>query len=206
MNVVDSSGWLEFLSDGPNANDFSEPLTNIDDLIVPSICVYEVFKVVLRERNEDSALLAVSLMKQGKTVDLSFEIAAQAAKVSHDIKIPMADSIILTTAQLYDATIWTQDSDFKNLDNVKLIGCTNRRDVLDSAITRPGRLDRLIEVPNPDCEGIEEIFKIHTKNMNFFLLPLTFNIVTHRAGVSVRALNAEIITAIITVTANCLYN
>jgi proteasome regulatory subunit len=55
---------------------------------------------------------------------------------------------------------------FKNLDNVKLIGCTNRRDVLDPAITRPGRLDRLIEVPNPDCEGIEEIFKIHTKNMN----------------------------------------
>ena len=119
MNVVDSSGWLEFLIDGPNADDFSGPLMDTDSLIVPSVCVFEVFKVVLRERDEDSALVAVSLMSQGKIVDLTFELAAQAAKVSHDFKIPLADSIIFTTAQLYDATIWTQDSDFKNLQNAK---------------------------------------------------------------------------------------
>ena len=121
MNVVDSSGWLEYLTDGPNADDFSEPLIDTDSLIVPSICVFEVFKVVLRERDEDSALLAISLMKQGKIVDLSFELAAEAAKVSHDLKIPMADSIIVTTAKLFDATIWTQDSDFENLQNVRFI-------------------------------------------------------------------------------------
>ncbi len=119
MNIVDSSGWLEFFTDGPNADDFSQPLSDTENLIVPSICVFEVFKVVLRERDEDAALLAVSLMKQGEIVDLSFELSIQAAKMSHDFKIPMADSIILSTGYAYDATVWTQDSDFQNFNNVK---------------------------------------------------------------------------------------
>jgi len=119
MNIVDSSGWLEFFADGPNANEFSKPLSDVESLIVPSISVFEVFKVVLRERDEDAALMGVSLMKQGKIIDLSFELAIQAAKTSSDHKIPIADSIILTTAILYNATVWTQDSDFKGLPNVK---------------------------------------------------------------------------------------
>lgn len=119
MNIVDSSGWLEFLSDGPNADDFSVPLSDIDNLIVPSISVFEVFKVVIRERDEDSALLAASLMKQGKVVDLSFEISIQAAKLSQENNLPMADSIILTTAYISGATVWTQDADFKEFENVK---------------------------------------------------------------------------------------
>lgn len=56
---------------------------------------------------------------------------------------------------------------FKSLDNVKIIGCTNRKDILDPAIIRPGRLDRLIRVPNPDRAGRQEIFKIHSKLMSF---------------------------------------
>ena len=119
MNIVDSSGWLEFLSDGPNANDFSGPLLETDHLIVPSISIFEVFKVILRERDEDSALVAVSLMNQGKVVDLSFKISIQAAQFSQEFKIPMADSIILTTAYIFNATVWTQDIDFKGLENVK---------------------------------------------------------------------------------------
>ncbi len=119
MNIVDSSGWLEFFADGPNANEFSKPLSDTESLIVPSISVFEVFKVVLRERNEDAALMAVSLMKQGKVIDLSFELAIQAAKTSSDNKISMADSIILMTAILYNATVWTQDSDFKDFSSVK---------------------------------------------------------------------------------------
>jgi len=119
MNIVDSSGWLEFFADGPNANEFSKPLSDVESLIVPSISVFEVFKVVLRERDEDAALMGVSLMKQGKIIDLSFELAIQAAKTSSDHKIPIADSIILTTAILYNATVWTQDSDFKGFSNVK---------------------------------------------------------------------------------------
>lgn len=119
MNIVDSSGWLEYFADGPNASDFSEPLSDISSLLVPSISVFEVFKVVLRERDEDAALMAASLMKQGKLVDLDFELSIQAAKTSYDHKIPMADSIILTTATFYNAVVWTQDSDFKNFNNVK---------------------------------------------------------------------------------------
>ena len=87
--------------------------------IVPTISVLEVFKVVLRERGDDAALMAVSLMRQGKVIGLSFERAIQAAKTSSDYKIPMADSIILTTAMQYNATVWTQDSDFKNFAFVK---------------------------------------------------------------------------------------
>jgi predicted nucleic acid-binding protein len=119
MNIVDSSGWLEFFSDGPNANEFSKPLSDTDSLIVPSISIFEIFKVVLRERDEGSALVAVSLMKQGKVVDLNFETSIQAAKFSHDFKLPMADSIILTTAYIYNAIVWTQDVDFKDFENVK---------------------------------------------------------------------------------------
>ena len=119
MNIVDSSGWLEFFAEGPNADEFSKPLSDTEKLIVPSISIFEVVKVVLRERDEDAALMAASLMGQGKVIDLSFELSIQAAKTSYDFKIPMADSIILTTATLYEATLWTQDADFKNFNNVK---------------------------------------------------------------------------------------
>lgn len=119
MNIVDSSGWLEFFANGPNADDFSIPLSDTETLVVPSISVFEVFKVVLRERDEDAALMAVSLMKQGKIIDLTFELSLEAAKTSHDYKLPMADSIILTTAKIYEAIVWTQDSDFRHFNNVK---------------------------------------------------------------------------------------
>ncbi len=119
MNIVDSSGWLEYLADGPKASSFEKPLQDLENLIVPTICLFEVFKVVLRERSENDALQAVALMKQGNVVDLSAEIALEAARISHDHKIPMADSIVLATAWNWDATIWTQDSDFAKLDRVK---------------------------------------------------------------------------------------
>ncbi|MCG8337595.1 MAG: type II toxin-antitoxin system VapC family toxin, partial [Proteobacteria bacterium] len=119
MNIVDSSGWLEFFAEGPNADEFSKPLSDTEKLIVPSISIFEVFKVVLRERDEDAALMAVSLLRQGKVIDLSFELSIQAAKTSYDFKIPIADSIILTTATLHEAIVWIQDADLKNFNNVK---------------------------------------------------------------------------------------
>ena len=90
MNLVDSSGWLEYFSDGPNANIFSEPLNDISNLIVPTICMYEVFKVILRERNDDDALQAIAVMQQGKIIELSMEISIQAAKNSLEFKIPIS--------------------------------------------------------------------------------------------------------------------
>lgn len=119
MNIVDSSGWLEYFSDGANADCFAEPLGNAPELLVPTIILYEVFKVVCRQRGEDSALQATALMQQGRIIELSPSIALLAAKLSLDVKIPMADSIILATAQTHDATIWTQDNDFEGLPGVR---------------------------------------------------------------------------------------
>lgn len=119
MNVVDSSAWLEYLADAPGADHFAAALEDTDNLIVPTICIYEVFKAVLRQRGEDAALETVALMKQGTTINLTDDLALQAAKISHEYKIPMADSIILATARAREAVLWTQDKDFKDIENVK---------------------------------------------------------------------------------------
>ena len=119
MNIVDSSGWLEYFADGPNADRFAAPLGSVAELLVPSITLYEVFKIVCRQRGEDAALQAVAMMQQGQVIELSSSIALLAAKLSLDLKIPMADSIILATAQTHDAVLWTQDDDFKGLSGVR---------------------------------------------------------------------------------------
>src|SRR5208282_3990313 len=121
MNIIDSSGWLEYFADGPNAPFFSRPIQNTAELIVPSITIYEVFKTVLRQRNESDALQAVALMMQGSVVDLTANISILAAEISLGEKMPMADSIILATARLYQATVWTQDADFKGIAGVQYI-------------------------------------------------------------------------------------
>jgi toxin FitB len=119
MNIVDSSGWLAYFADEPNAKHFFAPLNDSVLLVVPVITIYEVFKVILRESSENEALQAVVAMQKGKVVDLSTSLAISASKLSLEYKLPMADSIILATAQEFKAIIWTQDSDFKNIDKVK---------------------------------------------------------------------------------------
>jgi len=121
MNVVDSCGWLEYFADGPNADFFSSPIEDVKNLIVPTICIFEVFKCVYQQRGENAALQAVALMHQGKIMALDDIYALLAAKCSIDYSIPMADSIILAIAQSKKATIWTQDTDFKNIEGVKYI-------------------------------------------------------------------------------------
>jgi predicted nucleic acid-binding protein len=121
MNLVDSSGWLEYFGDGRNAEFFAPPIENLAQLLVPTVCIYEVFKKFLQERNEDEAISAVAFMQRGRIVHLDLETSLSAAKISKDLKLPMADSIILSTARTYQATIWTQDADFKNLPDVKYI-------------------------------------------------------------------------------------
>lgn len=118
MNIVDSSGWLEYFSGGLNAEYFSSPLKDPSSLVVPVITIYEVFKVVLRETNENQALQAVAAMQKGLVKDITSNIAMAAAKISRQHLLPMADSLILATAKVYECTLWTQDSDFKNLPNV----------------------------------------------------------------------------------------
>ena len=119
MNVVDSSGWLEYFADGPNADFFAPALEDMDALAVPVITLYEVFKRVLQQRSEDEALRAVAQMRQGQIVDLNAGLALEAARLSLAHKLPMADSLILTTARHLGATLWTQDVDFDGIDGVR---------------------------------------------------------------------------------------
>lgn len=121
MNIVDSSGWLEYFADGPNASVFARPIEAINDLLVPTLSLYEVFKRIVQQRSEDEALQAVAAMQRGTVIDLDASLALSAARVSLDANIPMADSVMLATARAYGATFWTQDSDFKNIPDVTYV-------------------------------------------------------------------------------------
>ncbi|MFO8003915.1 type II toxin-antitoxin system VapC family toxin [Thioalkalivibrio sp.] len=121
MNVVDSSGWLEYFGDGPNAEAFAEPLAKPEELVVPAISIFEVFKRVLQQRDETAAIQAAALMQQGRVVALDGSLAMAAAKLSVDLVLPMADSIILTTAREFGAMLWTQDADFDGIEGVRYL-------------------------------------------------------------------------------------
>ena len=121
MNVVDSSGWLEYFAKGGNAHFFATVVKDVDFLVVPTVCIYEVFKRLLSQRGEEDALQAVGIMSLGIIADLTREIAVNAANISSESKIAMADSIILATARAYEATLWTQDVDFKGVGRVQYI-------------------------------------------------------------------------------------
>lgn len=121
MNLVDSSGWLEYFANSKNADFFAAAIENTEHLIVSTINLYEVFKKIFQQRDENSALQAIALMQQGKVVDVDSSISLLSAKQSIDLKLPMADSIILTTAHVFSATLWTQDSDFKDIPGIKYI-------------------------------------------------------------------------------------
>lgn len=121
MNVVDSSGWLEYFTDGSNADFFAPVIENTQNVLVPTISLFEVFKRVLVEKNRDDALEAVAQMKAGRVVDLDDSLALVAAKLSYELKLPLADSIILATARAHNATLWTQDAHFKGMDGVQYI-------------------------------------------------------------------------------------
>lgn len=121
MNVVDSSGWLEYFAGGPNADDFYAPLEDTSSLIVPVITIYEVFKVILRESTENEAFQAMAAMQSGRVIELTVDIAMNASRLSLQHSLPMADSIILATARMFGCTIWTQDTDFEKIPGVKFI-------------------------------------------------------------------------------------
>jgi len=121
MNVVDSSGWLEYFTEGGNADSFAPAIEDTGNLLVPVICLYEVFKRVTQERGLSAAQTNINDMHEGQLIDLNASLALSAAQISIDLKLPMADSIILATARAYDAILWTQDEHFKGLDGVKYI-------------------------------------------------------------------------------------
>jgi len=120
MNVVDSSAWLEYFADGPNAAFFAAAIEDKARLVVPAIVIYEVFKRLLQlQRSETEALTAVALLQGGRVVDLDAPLALAAARLGAELKLPLADSVVLATARRAEATLWTQDSDFDGLANVR---------------------------------------------------------------------------------------
>lgn len=121
MNIVDSSGWLEYFSSGKNAEFFSNPIEDSENLIVPTLSLYEVFKRILQQRNETDALHAIAFMQSGAILDLTSTIALHAAKISIDYQIPMADSVMLASARESESILWTQDADFEGIENVRYI-------------------------------------------------------------------------------------
>lgn len=121
MNVVDSSGWLEYFANAENAAFFESAIQDVDHLIVPSVNLYEVFKRVYQQRGEDVALQAIAQMQQGQVIELTSALALSAAQLSLKERLPMADSVILATARAFQAVLWTQDADFKDLEGVQYI-------------------------------------------------------------------------------------
>lgn len=119
MNVVDSSAWLEYFANGPNAGFFAPAIEKTSELLVPSLTLYEVFKRVFRQRDEGAALQAVAVMQQGTVIDLDAPLAVAAAQLSIEQRLPLADSIILATARAQAAVLWTQDADFKGIPGVE---------------------------------------------------------------------------------------
>ena len=121
MNIVDSSGWMEYITDGTTADFFALPIEDEANLLTPTISIYEVFKRVLVEFGEERAMDAVGVMSRGKVVDLNRQAAIEAARLSVQSKLAMADSIILATARAYDAALWTQDAHFMGIEGVQYI-------------------------------------------------------------------------------------
>jgi predicted nucleic acid-binding protein len=120
-NVVDSSGWIEFFAGAPNASFFAAAIEDVGRLIVPSITILEVFKRVMMARGQAQALIAAAHMQQGRVVDLDQLLAVEAARLGIELKLPLADSVVLATARRYGATLWTQDADFENIAGVRFI-------------------------------------------------------------------------------------
>jgi len=119
MNLVDTSARLAYFADEPTAEFFAEAIEDHELLIVPSVCIYEVFKVVLRERGEDDAFTAIAAMEQGMVVDLDADLAIESASVGLEEGLAFADSVIYTIAKKHNATIWTQDSHFSGKTSVQ---------------------------------------------------------------------------------------
>jgi predicted nucleic acid-binding protein len=119
VNVVDSSAWLEYFADGANASFFSGAIENTRELLVPALSLYEVYKRVLQQRGETAALHAVAVMQQGRVLPIDAVLAIRGARLSVELGLPMADSLMLATARANDAEFWTQDADFASVPGVR---------------------------------------------------------------------------------------
>jgi predicted nucleic acid-binding protein len=121
MNVVDSSGWLEYFADTPNGRIFAKIIGDPSQVIVSSINIYEVFKRILQQRGDQDAFYAVAVMLESRVIGLDTQMSLEAVLLSREYKLPFADSILLATARAFEATLWTQDAHFAGIEGVEYI-------------------------------------------------------------------------------------
>lgn len=122
MHIVDSCGWLEWLTDGNLAERYEQCLTEVDRILIPGVVLNEVYKILKRELGEEKAILATSYMKQSTIVPLDDNLAIKAADTVLLHGLPMADAMVNATAQMHEATLHTSDTDFKGLPLVQWMG------------------------------------------------------------------------------------
>jgi predicted nucleic acid-binding protein len=126
LNLVDSSAWIAWFRDEKNAAEFAPAVEDLEHLVVPTIALIEVFRFIRRHADERSALEAVAHMNCGGVAPLDGDLAIAAAEVGLELRLPLADSIIYATARKYDAVVWTQDADFKDLPGVRYFPLQNQ--------------------------------------------------------------------------------
>jgi predicted nucleic acid-binding protein len=119
MNIVDSSCWIEYLMDTDIGVQVASVIEDAAELMVPTITIYEVYKKLLAEKDEEYALNVVSYMQTGTVMELTAGLSLSAAQISRTYKLPMADSIIYATSLYRQATIWTSDKHFKDMPDIR---------------------------------------------------------------------------------------
>src|SRR3990172_4968114 len=121
MVVVDSSGWIEFFTDGPKAGVFARYMKEREKIVPPAIVIYEVYKKIKRERGESLAQLCAAQIEKTEVVPLSRDLAILAADLSLEYSLPMADSFVLATARMRGAQLVTRDADFRNIPGAHVL-------------------------------------------------------------------------------------
>jgi predicted nucleic acid-binding protein len=119
MNIVDSSGWIEYLQDTDRADLFAAAIENRNQLLVPTIALFEVHKVLSRGLPTDLVKRCLDVMRLGRVLDLTDARAVAASKVASQHKLAMADAAMYSMAREFGATFWTQDVDYQGLDGVQ---------------------------------------------------------------------------------------
>jgi toxin FitB len=119
MNVVDSSGWIEYLTDSTRADLFAEPIERREKLFVPTIALFEVHKILSRNLPEDVVDRCLNVMRLGRVLDLTDQRAIAASKAARQYGLALADAAMYSMAQEHGATFWTQDVDYQNLPGVR---------------------------------------------------------------------------------------
>ena len=122
MHIVDSCGWLEWFSDGSLADAYAPHLRDEEQLLVPAVVLFEVYKILKRETDEEKAILAASSMKRSLIIPLEEVLSLKAADTALQNNLAMADAIVYATALLYEVQLYTSDADFQGLPLVQMIG------------------------------------------------------------------------------------